>query len=94
MGCHSLNMTMMADAFLRRGAQAYVGWDYWVGSSTTDAQTLSLLHSFLVSNHTLEDAVDLTEYDLFFGSKMRLYPESVGDVRISDLIADARSQSS
>ena len=96
MGCFSLkpDLKLMADAFMKRGAQAYIGWDNWVGPSHTDAETLNLLRWFSVWNATLSKAVSNTLPDpTFFGSRMRLYPESAGDVRISDLIVDARSQS-
>lgn len=88
MGCNTLvpKLEQMANAFIGRGAVAYIGWDGYVGDSDTDNQTITLLTNLLVYNETLSEAVNGL-FDLTYGSKMAYYPEAARDLRISDLAA-------
>ncbi len=95
MGCWSLKEGLegMADAFRKKGAEVYFGWTEEVGVDHTDNETVRLLRMLLIDNKTVADAVRGIIPDWTFGSEMKYYPQtdSVGNLRISDLIADARA---
>jgi hypothetical protein len=99
MGCWSLKPECqeMAKAFIGKGAEAYVGWTDIIYPQDTDHETATLLEMFLAKNETLADAVAKTEPHTYpaYGktSRMEFYPPSVsvGDLKISDLIAEAKS---
>jgi hypothetical protein len=98
MGCWSLKpeCEQMAKAFLDKGAKAYVGWTNIIFPQDTDQETATLLEMFLAKNETLADAVAMTEHHTYpaYGvtSEMDFYPRSVsvGNLKISDLIAEAK----
>jgi hypothetical protein len=101
MGCWSLKpgCEQMAKAFVDKGAKAYVGWTELVLPGDTDHETTKLLDAFLVKNKTLAAAIEITAPHTYSGdgkritSRMDFYPHSpsVRDLRISDLIAEAKS---
>ena len=99
MGCWSLKpkCEQMAKAFLDKGAIAYVGWTDIIYPQDTDQETATLLEMFLAKNRTLADAVAITKPHTYitYGitSKMEFYPPSVsvGDLKISDLIAEEKN---
>jgi hypothetical protein len=99
MGCWSLKpgCEQMAKAFLDKGAIAYVGWTDIIYPQDTDHETATLLEMFLAKNETLADAVAITEPHTYpiYGktSRMEFYPPSVsvGNLKISDLIAEAKN---
>jgi hypothetical protein len=101
MGCWSLKPECeeMANAFISRGAEAYVGWTEIVLHEDTDQETVRLLEMLLKENKPLTDAVDKTDYYTYHGdgktiiSRMKFYPQSAGDLRISELIAEAKASS-
>lgn len=90
MGCNSLNETCteMAEAFIKKGATAYIGWTGLVETSHTDNETVKLLRMLLEKNKTVATAVDYVHPDYHFppGSKMTYYPKTIGSLRISDLV--------
>ena len=102
MGCWSLKpkREQMAKAFLDKGAKAYVGWNETVLPKDTDYETAKFLEMFLGENKTLASAIDLTGSHTYHDpsinktvtSRMDFYPPlpSVGDLKISDLIAEAK----
>jgi hypothetical protein len=98
MGCWSLKpeCEQMAKAFLDKGAIAYVGWTDIIYPQDTDQETATLLEMFLVKNETLAAAVARTKRHTYpvYGktSRMEFYPPSVsvGNLKISDLIAEAK----
>lgn len=57
MGCHGLYTDATAEAFLKRGAKAVVGWDGYVSASHTDAATERLLQHLLRDNLTMPEAI-------------------------------------
>ena len=61
MGCDGLKIPRIAQAFLDRGAAAYVAWTEAVSSSFTDIVTFRLLQKYLREGLTIEDAVAQTE---------------------------------
>ena len=101
MGCSSLNVSGMAEAFISRGAKAYVGWTNIVLPNDTDHETAKFLDMFLGKNKTLATSIEATypphnyydpDRDIRVLSKMDFYPPlpSVGNLKISDLIAEAK----
>ncbi len=60
MGCGGLWSETTAQAFLDKGARAYVGWDWQVSASHTDAATLYLLEQFLIEGLPVDKAVAQT----------------------------------
>jgi hypothetical protein len=100
MGCSSLNVTGMVQAFLDRGAKAYVGWINVVLPNDTDYETAKFLEMFLGENWTLAKSIAMTnphnyhdpEKGISVISKMDFYPAwpSIGNLRISDLIAETK----
>jgi len=100
MGCWSLKYYGMAQAFIDRGAKAYVGWTETVLPDDTDYETAKFLEKFLGENKTLASAIAITGSHIYHDpsinitvtSRMDFYPPlpSVGDLKISDLIAEAK----
>lgn len=102
MGCWSLKPECeeMAQAFINRGAKAYVGWTEIVLPKDTDQETVRLLEMLLKENGTLADATDgiYREYKAsgtgeIIITRMKFYPQSAGDLKISELIAEAKASS-
>jgi hypothetical protein len=96
MGCWSLKegLKQMAEAFIKREAKAYVGWSDLVDISHVDNETTKLIRRLLVENKTLEQAVNEASRDPFFFSKQRYYPESAGNLRLSDLVKETKATGS
>jgi hypothetical protein len=100
MGCWSLKYYGMAQAFINRGAKAYIGWTETVLPNDTDHETANFLEKFLGENKTLASAIDITgshtyhdpSINITVTSRMDFYPPlpSVGDLKISDLIAEVK----
>jgi len=92
MGCNTLvpGKDQMAEAFISKGAKAYIGWDGYVGDSDTDSQTIQLLKNLFTYNETIDEAVNGGGglWDLTYGSKMAYYPSAAGDLTISSLTAN------
>jgi len=95
MGCNSLNETCteMANAFINKGAKAYIGWTGLVNPSHTDSETIKLLRRLLEEDQTIMDAVSTVspDWSFFPPSEMKFYPLSAGNLRISDLMAEAKA---
>lgn len=96
MECWSLKegLKQMAEAFIKREAKAYVGWSDWVDISHVDNETTKLIRRLLVENKTLEQAVNEASPDPFFFSKQGYYPESAGNLRLSDLVKEKEATDS
>ncbi|MEM3786691.1 MAG: hypothetical protein QXZ59_04845, partial [Nitrososphaeria archaeon] len=60
MGCEGLNNTKMAEAFIEKGAKAYIGWKGSVSASHTDAATTILLQHLITHKQTIKQAVENT----------------------------------
>ena len=60
MGCDGFRSQTMAQAFLDKGASAFVSWSLPVSASHTDAATQRLLEKLLIEGLTVGDAVDQT----------------------------------
>lgn len=91
MGCWSLkaNYKEMAEAFIKKGAKAYIGWTDAVSMSHSDNSTIRFLQYFLANNMTISGAVDecniISDPD-FFG-KLDYYPSPIGDYKLSGFMA-------
>lgn len=103
MGCWSLKegCEELAQAFINKGAKAYIGWTDEILPKDTDAETLNLLETIL-NDDPLGYAVSKTKSYRYIGmlpngtqvpitSRLRLYPDSaeVRSLRLSQLINEA-----
>ena len=82
MGCEGLKQTTMAEAFIKKGAKAYISWNGTVSASHTDKATVSLLRHLVTENQTVEEAVKQTMNDVgpdpTDGSILMFYPDTSG----------------
>jgi len=94
MGCWSLKpeCKQMAQAFIKKSVEVYIGWTGLVGTNHTDRETTKLLRMLLEENKTIADTVDSITPDWNFptGSKMEYHPQTAGSLKISKLIAEAK----
>jgi len=60
MGCDGMKYNTMAEAFIQKGAKAYVSWNGSVSIGHTDDATISLLRHLITEHHTVEEAVQQT----------------------------------
>ena len=58
-GCNTLSNTLMAEAFLKKGASEIIGWDGLVYSSDNDRVMLAVLVETLENKMYLDKAVDV-----------------------------------
>jgi hypothetical protein len=76
MGCNGLTSNKTAEAFLWRGASAFVSWDGDVSADHTDAATERLLELMLVEGLAAEEAVKQTAAEVgpdpVFGAQLRI----------------------
>jgi len=74
MGCDGLRSTKMAEAFLEKGAKAFISWDGGVSTDHTDKATTSLLKYLLVDKLPVGSAVSETAKEVGpdpqFGGKL------------------------
>ncbi len=94
MGCWSLepNSEEMADAFIQKGAEAYIGWTNMTGMSHSDSSTIRFLEYFLVDNMTIRKAIDECNKVLdpeWSPVRFSYYPSRIGDYKLSDFTIDA-----
>ena len=86
MGCDGLKYTTMADAFIEKGAKAYVGWNGSVTASHTDQVTTCLLGHLITERQNLGDAIANTMIEVgpdpTDASTLTFYPNSVADTII------------
>jgi len=95
MGCEGLDNTLMAKAFVEKGAKVYISWNHKVSASHTDLATTHLLQHFLVEELTLKEAVRETfkevGFDPAYKSRLIYYPAEVGSQTIEDIAGDRRT---
>jgi hypothetical protein len=89
MGCHSLNQSCkeMAEAFIKKGAKAYIGWTSAVGMSHADNSTVKFLKYFLAENMTISDAINECNKILDpegYPSKLSCHPSEIGNYKLLD----------
>jgi hypothetical protein len=78
MGCDGLRFEATAQAFVRKGAKAVVGWSARVSAEHTDAATEHLLGHLLIDELDPQEAVAQTMievgWDPQYGGRLLLYP--------------------
>jgi hypothetical protein len=83
MGCEGLNQTTMADAFIQKGAKAFISYNGPVSEMYTDNATVCLLRHFVTEKHTVQDAVKETMNDVGpdpqYKSILMFYPNNAGE---------------
>jgi hypothetical protein len=105
MGCQSLkpgSEKQMPQAFLDKGAKAFIGWSDIVFPKDTDNETMRLINLLLDENQTIGDAVRATSPYTYSGtpyphsteivnvtSYMRFCPQSNERLTISQLVAES-----
>jgi len=83
--------TDMAEAFVKKGAKVYIGWDGPVGIGHTDLAMVHLLRSLILKKRTLKEAVEQTNYDVgpdaIYNSTLKYHPNTaeVGNYAIPNL---------
>jgi hypothetical protein len=86
MGCEALTNTKMAEAFIEKGAKAYIGWNQSVSASHTDQATIYLLTHILIEKQTIEQAVENTMKEVgpdpAYNGLLIYYPISSGNYTI------------
>jgi hypothetical protein len=84
MGCEGLNNTKMAEAFIEKGAKAYIGWKGSVSASHTDTATISLLQHLITEKQTIKQAIENTMKEVgpdpTYKSQLTYYPLKAGDM--------------
>jgi len=103
MGCWSLkpeaDKPLLARAFIDKGAKAYLGWTDLVWPRDTDSETLRLLRLLLNENKTFGEALSqppIYPYrsgNITIPSRMNFYPQSVSNLKITDLAKEVRTAS-
>jgi hypothetical protein len=83
MGCDGLTNTRMAEAFIEKGARAYVAWTGPISAGHTDTATQNLLEHLITENRTIAMAVAETigevGKDPAYGSILSYYPSEAGE---------------
>jgi hypothetical protein len=78
MGCNGLTYTDMAQAFIEKGARAYIGWNGSVSAPHTDQATARLLQHLIAEKQTIKQAVDETMNEVgpdpVYNSLLTYYP--------------------
>lgn len=78
MGCDGLKSPETADAFLEKGAEAFVSWSGPVSAAHTDAATENLLQHLLIDGLAIQEAVTQTTADVgpdpSHGSTLLVHP--------------------
>ena len=89
MGCEGLNNTLMAEAFVEKGAKVYISWNQQVSASHTDTATTQLLQHFLIEKLTLKHSVQETSkevgFDPAYNSLLIYYPLEVEEQTIENI---------
>jgi len=89
MGCEGLNNTKMAEAFIQKGAKAYIGWKGAVSASHTDKATTRLLQHLITEKQTTNQAIDNTMKEVgpdpSYKSLLIYYPLEVGEQTIENI---------
>lgn len=92
MGCNSLQFDDRAQAFVEKGARAYVGWTGSVLASYTDLATKHLLHHLLLDKQTIKGAVTQTMeevgFDPQYQSQLIYYPFEAGSYTIQNIVGN------
>ena len=89
MGCSTLQIDDLANAFVGKGASAYMGWDASVGLDYVDHSTIALLDRLFLENLPVETAVKETlaekSTDPTWGARLLYYPDTSGARTLSEM---------
>jgi len=89
MGCAGIAIYDLAEAFIDKGASAYLAWDATVLLNYVDKATLHLVDQLFSKRATLKEAVDSTMRvigpDRAYDAELQYYPPGVADRTLQDL---------
>ena len=95
MGCEGLNNTKMAEAFIQKGVEVYIGWKGAVSASHTDQATTQLLQQLIIEKQTIKKAVTETMKEVgpdpAYASLLLYYPHEVEDQTIEDITGNPKT---
>lgn len=90
MGCDCMHLPDMAEAFVKKGASAYIGWNLSVGLGYVDDAALNLVGNLCSQKFTVAEAVAATMKakgpDPDNGAVLQYYPRQSGNKTIAELI--------
>lgn len=92
-GCSGLSPynTDMAEAFIGKGARAYLGWDGSVDLDYVDRASLAFIEAFCQGDCTLAEAVDEAMHkvgeDPRWGSRLGYFPDMAATTTVADVVA-------
>ena len=100
MGCWSIMpfseqyfINPLANAFLEKGAQVYIGWSNIVTSNDSDHEVAKLLTMFLTQNITLAQAISktrtyqyTTDEGIIITTRISYAPYSAGELTIKEIL--------
>jgi hypothetical protein len=96
LGCESYYYDDMPEAFIEKGASAYVGWSTVVSLDHVDKAALDLLGNLCTANQTLAEGINRTMaglgQDPSFGAYLKFYPPGSGNQTIKQLIEYNRNE--
>lgn len=89
-GCSCLYNEDLAQAFIQKGASAYLAWDATVDLDYVDEATINLIENLCSKRLSLKKAVDLTMAtkgpDPKYRAVLKYYPPQSGDKTLKELI--------
>jgi hypothetical protein len=89
MGCDGLAGTQMANAFIEKGAKAYISWSSSVSASHTDQATAQLLQHLVTEGQTIRQAVKNTMKEVgpdpSSQSTLGYYPDKAGEQTVDNI---------
>lgn len=92
MGCDGLKYTSMAEAFIGKGAKAYISWNGPVGVTHTDLATTRLLQKLFTERHTIGQAVAMTMNEVgsdpTWGSTLLFYPPEAQNYVVPNSVSE------
>jgi len=90
MGCGGIYLTDLAQAFVDKGASAYLAWDLSVLLHYVDEATLYLIGQLCSEKATIKEAVDSTMHvigpDPEYEAELQYYPSGIGDKTLEELV--------
>jgi len=88
MGCDGLKYPSTAQAFIEKGAKAYISWNGPVSATHTDQATMNLLQHLLIQNQTIKESINQTlnetGYDPTYFTQLKYYPPNAGNQAITN----------
>jgi len=90
MGCGGIALTDLAQAFVDKGASAYLAWDLSTLLHYADEATLYLTGQLCSEKATIKEAVDSTMHvkgpDPEYEAVLQYYPSGTGDKTLEELV--------